>query len=203
MPNKSQLIEILAERLDGDRKRAAATLDAVIDIVYTTVANGDKVAISGFGVFERRDRAARTARNPATGGSVQVAATQVPTFRPGQRFRQVVGGAPDSAPTAARAQSNGTATASRRGAVKAAPAKSTPVASAPATSAPAKATPAKAAPAKATATKANAAKTAPVKAAEPKSKRDKSSEAKSKSKSKSKKDASGSDKSAKKKSGKK
>ena len=86
MPNKAQFIEMLAERLDGDRKRAAAALDAVIDSVYAAVARGEKVAITGFGVFERRDRAARTARNPATGAPVKVAASRVPAFRPGTEF---------------------------------------------------------------------------------------------------------------------
>ena len=93
MPNKAQFVELLAERLDGDRKRAAAALDAVIDTVYAAVARGEKVAISGFGVFERRERAARTARNPATGASVRVAASRVPAFRPGAEFKAIASGA--------------------------------------------------------------------------------------------------------------
>src|SRR4051812_15069848 len=84
---------MLAERLDGDRKRAAAALDAVIDSVYSAVARGEKVAITGFGVFERRDRAARTARNPATGAPVSVAASRVPAFRPGAEFKAIASGA--------------------------------------------------------------------------------------------------------------
>jgi DNA-binding protein HU-beta len=97
VPNKAQFIEMLAERLDGDRKRAAAALDAVIDSVYATIARGEKVAITGFGVFERRDRAARTARNPATGESVDVAASRVPAFRPGAEFKAIANGAKDFA----------------------------------------------------------------------------------------------------------
>lgn len=95
MPNKAQFIEMLAERLDGDRKRAAAALDAMIDSVYATIARGEKVAITGFGVFERRDRAARTARNPATGATVSVAASRVPAFRPGAEFKAIANGAKD------------------------------------------------------------------------------------------------------------
>jgi DNA-binding protein HU-beta len=93
VPNKAQFVEMLAERLDGDRKRAAAALDAVIDSVYATIARGEKVAITGFGVFERRDRAARTARNPATGAPVKVAASRVPAFRPGAEFKAIASGA--------------------------------------------------------------------------------------------------------------
>src|SRR5437763_3276640 len=96
---------MLAERLDGDRKRAAAALDAVIDSVYATIARGEKVAITGFGVFERRDRAARTARNPATGATVNVAASRVPAFRPGTEFKAIANGAREFAgQRSARAQ---------------------------------------------------------------------------------------------------
>ena len=95
MPNKAQFVEQLAERLGGDRKRAAAALDAVIDGVYAAIARGEKVAITGFGVFERRDRAARTARNPATGAPVKVAASKVPAFRPGAEFKAIASGAKD------------------------------------------------------------------------------------------------------------
>lgn len=93
MPNKAQFVDMLAERLDGDRKRAAAALDALIDSVYSAIARGEKVAISGFGVFERRERAARTARNPATGARVDVAASRVPAFRPGAEFKDIASGA--------------------------------------------------------------------------------------------------------------
>src|SRR5579875_439049 len=95
VPNKAQFVDQLAERLDGDRKRAAAALDAVIDSVYAAIARGERVAITGFGVFERRDRAARTARNPATGASVSVPASRVPAFRPGAEFKAIAGGARD------------------------------------------------------------------------------------------------------------
>jgi DNA-binding protein HU-beta len=95
VPNKAQFVDMLAERLDGDRRRAAAALDAVIDSVYAAIARGERVAITGFGVFERRDRAPRTARNPATGASVQVPASRVPAFRPGAEFKAIASGARD------------------------------------------------------------------------------------------------------------
>ncbi len=90
--NKTQLIDALAERL-GDKKIAAAAVAGLVDVVIRTVNGGDKVAITGFGVFERRPRAARTARNPRTGESVKVKKTTVPVFRPGTLFREVVSGA--------------------------------------------------------------------------------------------------------------
>ena len=91
--NKAQLVEALSERLDNDKRRAQQTVEAFLDTVYRTVQKGEKVAITGFGVFEKRERAARMARNPATGEKVRVKKTSVPAFRPGQEFKDVVSGA--------------------------------------------------------------------------------------------------------------
>jgi DNA-binding protein HU-beta len=63
--NKAELIEALSGRL-GDRKSATAALDAVLSEIQNAVTKGDKVSITGFGVFEKRVRAARTARNAGT-----------------------------------------------------------------------------------------------------------------------------------------
>ncbi|MEV4389803.1 HU family DNA-binding protein, partial [Micromonospora sp. NPDC049580] len=87
--NKAELIEALAVRL-GDRKTATAALDAVLTEVQAAVTKGEKVAITGFGAFEKRVRGARTARNPRTGEAVKVKKTSVPTFRPGAGFKEMV-----------------------------------------------------------------------------------------------------------------
>lgn len=87
--NKAELIEALTARL-GDKKQAVAALDAVLTEIQSVVTRGDKVAITGFGVFEKRVRAARTARNPRTGEPVKVKKTSVPAFRAGATFRDMV-----------------------------------------------------------------------------------------------------------------
>ena len=144
--NKAQLVEALSTRLGEDKKRTAATVEAFLDTVYRTVQKGEKVPLTGFGVFEKRDRAARTARNPATGEKVRVKKTSVPAFRAGQEFKNVVNGSkklPKIAPAKATA--------------KATPAKTTTLATAAkatAAKAPARKTAAKAAPAKRTTAKA-------------------------------------------------
>jgi DNA-binding protein HU-beta len=115
--NKAQLVEALSERLDNDKRRAQQTVEALLDTVYRTVQKGEKVAITGFGVFEKRERAARIARNPATGEKVRVKKTSVPAFRPGQEFKDVVSGA-KKLPKATATKAAKTAKAT---AVKAAP----------------------------------------------------------------------------------
>jgi DNA-binding protein HU-beta len=89
--NKAQLIEALGDRI-GDKKLADTVIEELFDIVVRTVNTGEKVNITGFGVFEKRARAARTARNPRTGESVKVKKTTVPAFRPGTTFKEVVAG---------------------------------------------------------------------------------------------------------------
>ena len=161
MPNKAQFIEALAERLDGDKKRAATALDAVIDTVYAAIAKGERVAITGFGVFERRERAARMARNPATGAAVRVKKTSVPAFRAGAEFKAITSGARKLAKAPAKKVADRVARSSAApGPVKAAAkkvaAKAAPAKKAPAKKAAAKKAPAKKAPAKKAAKKAPA-----------------------------------------------
>jgi DNA-binding protein HU-beta len=126
--NKAELLEALATRL-GDKRAASAALDAVLQEIQSAVTKGDKVAITGFGVFEKRVRAARTARNPRTGESVKVKKTSVPAFRPGAGFRDMVasGKVPKAAParkgiakkTAGAAKSTAKATSARKTTAKA------------------------------------------------------------------------------------
>jgi DNA-binding protein HU-beta len=115
--NKAQLIDELSTRFEGNRKEAQRALEAVLDVVTRAVAKGEKVAITGFGAFEKVDRAARTARNPATGESVKVKKTSVPKFRPGAELKAIVSGAkklPRVAASGAKsAASKATGTASK------------------------------------------------------------------------------------------
>ncbi|PZS13453.1 MAG: hypothetical protein DLM57_16720 [Pseudonocardiales bacterium] len=135
--------------MDGDRKRAAAALDAVIDTVYASVAKGEVVRLTGFGIFEKRERSARLARNPATGASVRVKKTSVPAFRAGAQFKAITSGAKKLAKAPAKKASPAKKAApARKAAAKKAAAKKAPAKKAPAKKAPAKKAPAKKAPAR-------------------------------------------------------
>ena len=87
--NKRELVDAISDRL-GSKKAAAEAVDAILDTIQATVAKGEKVAITGFGSFEKADRPARTARNPATGKAIQVPATSVPKFKAGADFKSLV-----------------------------------------------------------------------------------------------------------------
>lgn len=170
--NKTELIDaIAAHPTVVDKKTAAAVLEATLTEIQNAVTKGDKVSLTGFGVFEKRARAARMARNPRTGEAVKVKKTSVPAFRPGAGFKDTVAVGKVAAPAkkATKSAAKKTAGASTRpaaskatAAAKTAPAKKTATKStAKATTA--KATTAKATAAKATAKKTTAAKTAPAK----------------------------------------
>ena len=162
--NKSQLIDALAARYEGNKKAAAHALESVLDTITREVAKGEKVAITGFGSFEKRVREARWVRNPATGQRMKSKRTQVPKFSAGAELKAVVSGA-KKLPAAAAASkpvaaASRTAAAAKKTATKSASAaKKTVAKKAPAKKAAAKKTTAKKAPAKKTATKAAAKKT--------------------------------------------
>jgi DNA-binding protein HU-beta len=158
--NRAELIDAIRDRLGADKRTAEEAVDAVLDTIQRAVAAGERVAITGFGVFEKVERAARTGRNPRTGATVKVKATAVPKFRPGTQFKGVVSGAvklgkvTDAATKAAAKSTASTARSAAKtasaGPRKAAVAAKTAAkkAAAPAKKAPAKKAPAKKAPAK-------------------------------------------------------
>ncbi len=85
--NKGDLIALVSLEASVSKRVATQVVDAMIDAVKRSVARGERVSIPGFGTFEKRLRAPRVARNPRTGARVPVPAMSVPTFRPGQDFK--------------------------------------------------------------------------------------------------------------------
>ena len=160
--NKSQLIDTLAARFEGNRKQAAHALEAVLDTITREVAKGEKVAITGFGSFEKRIRDARWVRNPRTGERIKAKKTAIPKFSAGADLKAVVSGA-KKLPKLTLATATAGAKKATGTAKKAAPTKTAAAKKATATKTAAKKAPAtKAAAKKTTATK-TAAKKAPAK----------------------------------------
>lgn len=88
--NRSQLLDKFATELETTRKEADKVLTSLTDLITSTVATGEDVAISGFAKFRRIDRPARMARNPATGEQVRVAAKRVARITPLKSFKDAV-----------------------------------------------------------------------------------------------------------------
>ena len=111
--NKAELIKSIEASL-GSRKAATDALDAVLDAIVREVSKGGKVAITGFGTFEKAARAARTGRNPQTGEPVKIPKTSVPRFKAATSFKGYVANPtslPKAAPAVARAAAGTVASA--------------------------------------------------------------------------------------------
>ncbi|ENW79743.1 hypothetical protein F909_02846 [Acinetobacter sp. ANC 3929] len=88
--NKSELISHIATTAGISKTQATAALQAVETGVIDTLANGGQVALTGFGTFSVKERAARTGRNPKTGEVLQIKASKVPSFKAGKGLKDAV-----------------------------------------------------------------------------------------------------------------
>jgi DNA-binding protein HU-beta len=88
--NKVDLVRSAVDRLDIARKDAVALIDGLFEDIQSAVIAGEPVKIPGFGQFKVRDRAARMARNPATGEQVKVPAKRVFKFLPAKALKEAV-----------------------------------------------------------------------------------------------------------------
>ena len=79
--NKSDLVSAIADHSGLSKADAARALDATTSAITGALAKGDSVAITGFGSFLVRARAARSGRNPQTGASIQIKASNAPAFK--------------------------------------------------------------------------------------------------------------------------
>jgi DNA-binding protein HU-beta len=127
--NRKELVDSIQKHTSVARADVDKVLGSLIQHTQVAVKKGERVALVGFGTFERQDRKARTARNPRSGAPVKVKATKVPRFRAGQGFKDVVAGratAPKLTPvkstakaTTAKAATTARATVSRASTAKA------------------------------------------------------------------------------------
>ena len=88
--NKVELSAASAEKAAISKKDADAAVKAFVDVVTEELKKGGKVQLVGFGTFEVKQRAERTARNPRTGESTVVPATKVPAFKAGKALKDAV-----------------------------------------------------------------------------------------------------------------
>ncbi len=88
--NKSELIMKVAEDADISKAKAEAAVNALINSVTEELKAGGAAALTGFGTFHVKERAARTGRNPQTGENIQIAAANIPGFKAGKGLKDSV-----------------------------------------------------------------------------------------------------------------
>tara|TARA_Y100000310_G_scaffold345191_1_gene462525 strand:- start:2269 stop:2541 length:273 start_codon:yes stop_codon:yes gene_type:complete len=88
--NKAAIVDAVHEKLGTTKVAAEEAVDTVIGAIVGSLRGGEEVSIAGLGIFSVRERAARTARNPRTGESMQVPAMKVPKFRPAKALKEAV-----------------------------------------------------------------------------------------------------------------
>lgn len=85
--NRKELIAALADKTGVTKANADRNVLALIEIISSTLGKGGKITLSGFGIFEVRERAARIGRNPKTGQALKIKAAMVPAFRAGVKLK--------------------------------------------------------------------------------------------------------------------
>jgi DNA-binding protein HU-beta len=88
---KQDLIRAVAQQTSKPESQVAPIVTAVFDTIEQALADGDEVAISGFGSFRVVERPARTGRNPQTRQEITIGPRRTPAFRAGASLKRAVG----------------------------------------------------------------------------------------------------------------
>lgn len=88
--NKADLINAIAAESGLSKKESEKALGATICAITEALKKGDKVQLVGFGIFDVKNRAARTGRNPKTKAPIQIPATKAPVFKAGKALKDAV-----------------------------------------------------------------------------------------------------------------
>ncbi|KIL03225.1 HU family DNA-binding protein [Stutzerimonas xanthomarina] len=88
--NKSELVNAIAKNADIPETVARRVLDSTIEVISDTLSRGDSIALVGFGTFAVKERAERNGRNPKTGDTMTIAASKLPSFKPGKTLKDAI-----------------------------------------------------------------------------------------------------------------
>jgi DNA-binding protein HU-beta len=88
--NKSDLIDAIAASTGLTKADAGRALDATTDNIAGALQKGQSVSLVGFGTFSVKHRAARSGRNPRTGETIQIKASNTPAFKAGKALKDAV-----------------------------------------------------------------------------------------------------------------
>lgn len=84
------LVEKVAATIGSTKADAERAVEAIIDMITSSLKSGQEVSIAGLGIFEAKMRAGRTGRNPRTGETIQIKAMRVPKFRASKTLKDAV-----------------------------------------------------------------------------------------------------------------
>lgn len=87
---KPDLAAAIADKADIPAQKANQVLSAILDEVTNALSRKESVTLIGFGTFEPRHRNARTGKNPQTGASIQIAASNTVGFKAGKALKEAV-----------------------------------------------------------------------------------------------------------------
>lgn len=88
--NKTELAAVVAAKAGLTKKDAERVVNATVEAITESLVKGEKVQISGFGIFEVKAREARVGRNPRTKESIQIPATRLPAFKASKTLKDSV-----------------------------------------------------------------------------------------------------------------
>ena len=86
--NKAELITAVGEKAELSHTDATKAVEAVLELIEAALVNGEAVKLSGFGIFEKKTRAARIGTNPSTGEKIEIAAANSVTFKPSKNLKE-------------------------------------------------------------------------------------------------------------------
>jgi DNA-binding protein HU-beta len=88
--NKAELVDAVAGAANLSKADAGRAVDAVVNSITSALKKGQQVSVVGFGTFAVKHRAARSGRNPRTGETIQISASNVPGFKAGKALKDAV-----------------------------------------------------------------------------------------------------------------
>ncbi len=88
--NKEDVIQVLAEKLNGSKADAEKALSGLLETIQEGLLRDGTVRITGFGTFSVRTRGPRTGRNPRTGETIQMAASKSVGFKAGKGLKDAI-----------------------------------------------------------------------------------------------------------------
>ena len=87
---KAELVEEVARTTQLTKKHAELIVNTVFESIVSSLKDGEKIELRGFGSFRIRDRGTRIGRNPKTGDRVNVPPKRIPYFKPGKDLKELL-----------------------------------------------------------------------------------------------------------------